>query len=698
MENQSLETFGINIGALKSVFSKCFKPDNKFQTKVLLSDDSSRIFPSIICYSKDHRLVGETAKSLYKKFVHNSYTDLIRLFNLYEEKIKPHEIEFMNFGSFKGEKLIGFENETLSPSEIVADYLSLIIKFYKEQNIIIDNCVISVPDFFLEYQRNLLKTICNAVGIENIKVINESTAITMYYGYSKYKDMFVSEKINVNSGIKKDIIFIDIGHSKTSFIYSTFNYEKFKVRYVKCIPFLGGRNFNIKIKDECIKYFINKYKNYKIEDISKKSIARLFEVIEKERIKLTVNKEIIILVESFHDNEDLEFHLTKENFEKLIKEELEIFKNKFKEFKDELIKINNGIIPENLNIEMAGDLFRTPILQDIITQFFNNTIQISKTIIVDECTSVGAALMSYYIYNNNNFPISTFKKIEGYIYNQIEYDNQLKLSTDKMNNLFIPQNIINEYSNKILSLSFNYCDKTLAYFLKIDLNKIKIEKENKLLIKNYNSEDEISVFIYKDKNTYLPLKKKDEYFIEFVPNLIIDFKKSLNEHENKEIKYYEYLDLINDIFPKFYQKKSKAKNINTQSIIDFISLKESELKKIQNKKILIPKIDELLKFRQEQFPNIDNEIEKRYKKVKKEQINENKNDEQVQNQDKIKIENHDLINKKEENNNNNRNIKNDNVLDNKKNNEIKNDNENHNELNNNRKIKLQNEEIKNDNV
>ena len=35
MENQSLETFGINIGALKSVFSKCFKPDNKFQTNVL---------------------------------------------------------------------------------------------------------------------------------------------------------------------------------------------------------------------------------------------------------------------------------------------------------------------------------------------------------------------------------------------------------------------------------------------------------------------------------------------------------------------------------------------------------------------------------------------------------------------------------------------------------------------------------------
>ena len=237
MENNDLETFGINIGALKTVYSKCFKPDNKFQTKVLLSDDSTRVFPSIICYSKDHRLIGETAKSLYKKYVNTSYTNLIRLIDLYEDKMKHFEIQFMNFGSFNKEKLNGFEEEDLFPSEIIADYLSMINKFYKDQNIIINNCVISVPDFFLEYQRNLLKNICNAIGIENIKVINESTAITMYYGYTKYKDMFVTEKINVNSGIKKNIIFIDIGHSKTSFIYSTFTYDKFKVKNVKCIPF-----------------------------------------------------------------------------------------------------------------------------------------------------------------------------------------------------------------------------------------------------------------------------------------------------------------------------------------------------------------------------------------------------------------------------------------------------------------------------
>ena len=66
--------------------------------------------------------------------------------------------------------------------------------------------------------------------MKNVNIINESLAITMYYGYSKYRDMFIIEKIKENKSIEKNIIFIDIGHSKTSFIFSTFNYAEFKTK------------------------------------------------------------------------------------------------------------------------------------------------------------------------------------------------------------------------------------------------------------------------------------------------------------------------------------------------------------------------------------------------------------------------------------------------------------------------------------
>ena len=632
MENDALETFGINIGALKTVYSKCFKPDNKFQTKVLLSDDSSRVFPSIICYSKDHRLIGETAKSLYKKFINTSYIYISRYIDYQHSgnSFFNEEIKYMLFGTLENGKLKDYSREDLFPSEIIADYLSMINKFYNEQNIIINNCVISVPDFFLEYQRNLLKNICNAIGIENIKVINESTAITMYYGYTKYKDMFVTEKINVNSGIKKDIIFIDIGHSKTSFIYSTFNYDKFKVKNVKCIPFLGGRNFNIKIKDECIKYFLNKY-NYKLEDINKKSIARLFEVIEKERIKLTVNKEIIILVESFHDNEDLEYHLTKENFEKIIKEEIDIFQNKFKEFKNELIEINNGIIPEDLNIEIAGDLFRTPILQDKIIECFDNKIQISKTVIVDECTSVGAALMAYYLYNKN-FPISTFKKIEGYqmyqriAFSSLERENLKEEIVNEIKYFMIPKSLLMEKKKQLIVFPYaknkdmeKYFNNITNYTLELDVKKISSKYKNQVLyigmpiIENWNSNYFLAI---KKNNIFEKVDIPEDWITQYVTSeekqqyKYLTNKKITQINEGKsdfDKKYHDYANKKNKLTKKFFAYKNKAKTLDNKEINNKIRSLENELKQIDTNNSIDDKIKNLDEFEKNlNIPELDN--------------------------------------------------------------------------------------------
>ena len=46
---------------------------------------------------------------------------------------------------------------------------------------------------------------------------------------------------------------------------------------------------------------------------------------------------------------------------------------------------------------MAGEIMRNPDFQNLSEEIFN--IQISKTILIDECTSLGSALYGYY----NNF-------------------------------------------------------------------------------------------------------------------------------------------------------------------------------------------------------------------------------------------------------------------------------------------------------
>ena len=87
---------------------------------------------------------------------------------------------------------------------IIADFLSLINEYYFEkEKIKYDITCLSVPDFYTLNQKQELKLICESIGMKDIKIINESTAITMYYGYNKYRDLFVQGINNIDTTIQK---------------------------------------------------------------------------------------------------------------------------------------------------------------------------------------------------------------------------------------------------------------------------------------------------------------------------------------------------------------------------------------------------------------------------------------------------------------------------------------------------------------
>ena len=79
--------------------------------------------------------------------------------------------------------------------------------------------------------------------MKNVNIFNESSAITMYYGFKHYDKLF--SKSNYDNDINsKYILFIDAGHSKTSFILSQYKFNEFKVELVECLIDFGGRTFD----------------------------------------------------------------------------------------------------------------------------------------------------------------------------------------------------------------------------------------------------------------------------------------------------------------------------------------------------------------------------------------------------------------------------------------------------------------------
>ena len=592
INNEEVKSLGINIGSSKTVYSTYMKKNEKFISEVLLMNGYSRIIPSIICYTKDHRLFGENSISSLKQNLNTSYNNLSRIIR-FDKNIKYYENE-IKYQFNNNIKLFRFANnkEEIKSEYIIGDYLSLINEYYFEkENIKYDICSISVPDFYNPIQKEDLKLICESIGMNNIKIFNESSAITMYYGYTKYKDIFLNKENKIDPNIEKNILFIDAGHSKTSFILSNFKYNEFKVEYVLCDPHLGGRNFDELIFNYCIEEFKKENELQNIE-ITDKMKYKLIDSIEKSRIKLSVNTEIKISIDSFYEDMDLNINLKLIKFEEIIKNLL----NQFEKHYNDILKYADAqkIIIDK--IEMAGGLMRTPSLQKIIE---NNQYTISKTILIDECTSMGASLYDYFMKKKIE-QIKTLNNICNFNYYPIYYkiiDNN-NIEKEK---LFLEKEVIYEQSIIEIKINEEYYNKhknaqlKLFYFSDSNKNDENIIFENIPLIPDITNKNIIKncsiqyIFFFNDIKRLLKIKVENEIVssndeIYFTDNYIKEFK-------NRIFKYLKEKKRIDEKYNCFIKEKS---NISYLSFVIKNNVEKNkevlneEFKKIQ---IIIKKIN-----------------------------------------------------------------------------------------------------------
>ena len=426
---------GVNFGSLNSsiALGKAINPSLIFKTELLLSDTSLRTCPSIISYTSSHRLIGDHASLVIKKNMKSSFQYINRLigFNL---NIPFYQTEYNKYYYIGGnynqdqKKFCALNDEMLYPEEIVISYLHLLYNSYiLENNIECDYFVFSVPDYFNCFHKEAFKRIIEVINLKKeYSIINESSAITLYFGYKKYNEYFITKNqikdqmvSKIDPTITKYVLFIDAGHSKTTFIFSKLTYNLFIVLNSVTLPFLGGRDFDNKIFEYCAKNFMDTY-NIDIKNDNKIKI-RLMNPIMKARKNLTVNKEVQINIDSLKDDNDLSVLLKREDFEKLIEQELFLFKNELIKF----CEYNNKNFPNSIltNVEMAGELMRTPCLQDIVKNVTG--LSLSKTILTDECIAIGCSLYGSLV--KHNFPLNDFKGI----YHSNNYTINIKINDEE---------------------------------------------------------------------------------------------------------------------------------------------------------------------------------------------------------------------------------------------------------------------------
>ena len=445
---------------------------------------SNRIIKSMVSFTKNLRTFDESAQISYLKNIPSTFVNLNRYIGLkYESKeFIEHEKKHMLFDYEYNKDINDYLYETqyikkLPIENIISSFFTYLSKTWSnsENKKNVSGIVLSIPDTFSLYQRKIMLNILKISNINCFSLLNESSSVCLSYFMHHYRDLSPTKE--------KIICFLDLGQSKLSLHLCSFTNKECRVLYSKSNKFIGCRDFDLNVFNFLEQNFTEQMEKIKK---NKKFYLKLLQTIEKSRKMITVNKETVINYD-VGDDCMINFLLTREKFNEIIKEELVLFKNFllnfFTESKVDIKKVEA--------FEMVGDMIRNPIFQEILTEIIQKNI--NKTMVADECIAQGCAFYAALL-NEHFSPISNFNLVQF-----MQYDIKFKIQGKLINS---EQNLISKgetypirkafkFKNNLilteeeLLISFSILSESSNSFDKINEYKINI----KYLIKNESNKD-----------------------------------------------------------------------------------------------------------------------------------------------------------------------------------------------------------------
>ena len=197
---------------------------------------------------------------------------------------------------------------TLTVEQIIAFYLTRLKKFYEQAEIVSKDIVISVPSYCSNVERQSILDAAEIAGLKCLRLINESTAISLQYGFFRKKDLDAKEE--------RRVVLVDIGHSKTTVTIASFIQGKTKIICHKSDRNLGARDFDWAILDLVGGEFQKKFGGDPRKN--PRCIVRMLEAIEKTRKMLSSVPDSPLNIDYLLDEEDLNRLIKRDEFEQLI--------------------------------------------------------------------------------------------------------------------------------------------------------------------------------------------------------------------------------------------------------------------------------------------------------------------------------------------------------------------------------------------
>uniref|UniRef100_A0A8W7PCT0 Heat shock 70 kDa protein 4 n=1 Tax=Anopheles coluzzii TaxID=1518534 RepID=A0A8W7PCT0_ANOCL len=354
--------------------------------ETIANDYSLRATPSFVAFAGRNRVLGVAAKNQQVTNMNNTIGNFKELLGRKfddpraQEELRslPYHTEALQDGGIGIRVNYLDEEHVFSPEQITAMlFTKLKEDAFKELKTQINDCVITVPSYFTNAQRQALLDAANISGLNVLRLMNETTATALSYGFYKQDLPAPEEK-------PRNVIFVDCGHASLQVSACAFHKGNLKM-LASCSDSVGGRDFDLVLATHFNKEFQTKYK---IDASSKKrAFLRLMAEVEKLKKNMSANSTKLPLnIECFMNEIDVHSSMQRSEME-------ELSSHLFKRIETTMRKLlldSKLALEEIHSVEIVGGSSRIPAIKHLIEQIFGKPA--STTLNQDEAVSRGAAL------------------------------------------------------------------------------------------------------------------------------------------------------------------------------------------------------------------------------------------------------------------------------------------------------------------
>ena len=373
---------GIDLGTTNS----CVSVMDGDKPKVIENSEGDRTTPSVVAYTDEDILVGQSAK---RQAVTNPQDTLYAIKRLIgrkfdEEAVKKDQdiVPYKIIKADNGDAWVEAKGKNIAPPEVSAKILQKMKKTAEDYlGAEVKEAVITVPAYFNDDQRKATKDAGAIAGLDVKRIINEPTAAALAYGLDKQQN---EQKIAVYDlgGGTFDVSIIEISNVDGE--------QSFDVLSTNGDTFLGGEDFDLRLID----FLADEFKKDQGMDLRNDPMAiqRLKEAAEKAKIELSSSNQTDInlpyVTADASGPKHLNVKLTRAKLESLVEDLI----NKTITPCEKALK-DAGLSSSDINeVILVGGQTRMPKVQEVVKSFFNK--EPKKEVNPDEAVAMGAAIQA----------------------------------------------------------------------------------------------------------------------------------------------------------------------------------------------------------------------------------------------------------------------------------------------------------------